>query len=137
MAEPKPVILEIITSVVCDDIRREDTGKDILIGVYSGDILVPRFPANINLAVWLHVRPSKAGEAKFDFRLVGPHDVQFVQGHGEVTFGAVGPGSISLAGLPAPVQVPGELRLLFRQGNEEWRPVAGIQVRERPRQAPK
>jgi hypothetical protein len=31
--------------ILCDDIRREDNGKEILIGVYNGVILFPKFPA--------------------------------------------------------------------------------------------
>jgi hypothetical protein len=34
--------------VVCDDIRQEVTGKEILIGVYTDTIIVPQFPAALN-----------------------------------------------------------------------------------------
>jgi hypothetical protein len=32
-------------SIVCDDVRREDNGKLMLVGVYGGTIVVPQFPA--------------------------------------------------------------------------------------------
>jgi hypothetical protein len=37
--------LHIRSVIICDDVRREDNGKEILIGVYNGVILVPRFPS--------------------------------------------------------------------------------------------
>lgn len=34
--------------IVCDDIRVEMDGKQILVGVYAGDIIFPSFPARMN-----------------------------------------------------------------------------------------
>jgi Family of unknown function (DUF6941) len=45
--------------VVCDEIRTENTGKDILIGVFSGEILVPSFPTIIGVAFWCEVENSE------------------------------------------------------------------------------
>ena len=38
---------KISSVLICDDIRREASGKEILIGVYSSDIIVSSIPANI------------------------------------------------------------------------------------------
>ena len=70
--------LKVEAVVVCDDIRREFNGKEILIGVYGG-IIVPRFPANLNLAFWIQFRTTETGEIPIFLRLVGPHDVEFFQ----------------------------------------------------------
>jgi hypothetical protein len=43
--------LKIISVLICDDVRREENGKEILIGVYSGDIIVTRFPAAMALTI--------------------------------------------------------------------------------------
>lgn len=45
--------LQINSVIICDDIRKEDNGKVIFIGVYSGDILVTKLPALLKLCYWL------------------------------------------------------------------------------------
>jgi hypothetical protein len=46
--------------LLCDDIRREVNGKAILIGVYSGDIIVPTAPTSLGLGLWLQGRAVEA-----------------------------------------------------------------------------
>lgn len=41
-----------ISCLWCDDIRTEDTFKSILVGVYTGDVVVPSFP--FSTWAWLH-----------------------------------------------------------------------------------
>src|SRR6266487_6631936 len=57
--------------VMCDEIRTETTGKDILIGVYSGDILVSSFPAVIAVAFWVELENSDEdiGVRKYELRV--------------------------------------------------------------------
>jgi hypothetical protein len=52
--------------VICDDVRFENSGKLILIGVYSSDIAVTRFPAQFGLVVYC------AGEVSTEGSLVAP-----------------------------------------------------------------
>jgi len=40
-----------LSAIFCDDIRREDNGKELLIGVYSGSLQVPILPAPVMLSV--------------------------------------------------------------------------------------
>ena len=58
--------------ILADEIRKEDNGKAIIIGVYSGDILFPSFPAQKKFGIWLEVEfgPVKRPSHKMvDFRL--------------------------------------------------------------------
>jgi hypothetical protein len=48
--------------IVCDDIRKEINGKDILIGVYGGDILVSGTPFVLVLGIWFEYFSSKPGK---------------------------------------------------------------------------
>ena|ERR1700733_4642203 len=44
--------------IVCDDIRREDNGKLILIGVYSDQILIDSFPAVLTFTIYCEIMPD-------------------------------------------------------------------------------
>ncbi|WP_282608966.1 hypothetical protein [Pelagibius sp. Alg239-R121] len=45
--------------LLCDDIRQEISNKLILIGVYTGHIVLSEFPANIRLAVYAEFKPRE------------------------------------------------------------------------------
>ena len=61
----------LINAVFCEDIRREDNGKDMLLGVYGGDIVVARCPTRVGVSLWLQYfsAPVRAGETGIDLRL--------------------------------------------------------------------
>ena len=61
-----------IHAILCEDIREELNRKYSLFGVFSGDIHVPHFPANIKMAIYVEFLGFPKGE----------HDVG-----GEVTYG--------------------------------------------------
>jgi hypothetical protein len=48
-------MIDIKSAIVCDLVRTEDTGKQILIGVYVGDISVSHIPSKINLTFWVDI----------------------------------------------------------------------------------
>ena len=58
--------------ILCDDIRDEIGNKKSLMGVLAGDIIVPSFPASIQVAVFFQYRPDKdaAGEIFISIRFV-------------------------------------------------------------------
>jgi hypothetical protein len=58
--------------VICDEVRKEITNKDILIGVYGGAIVPSSFPIQIPIAVWMEFTPERAGTLEMDFRIVLP-----------------------------------------------------------------
>lgn len=56
--------------ILCEDVREELRKKNTLVGVISGDILVDKFPAVVELAFLIEVHDAKAGdELEFDLRL--------------------------------------------------------------------
>lgn len=54
--------------LVCDDVRRDTSNKDILIGVYSADIIVSQTPAWLTIALYVEYLPSELGEQKLTLR---------------------------------------------------------------------
>lgn len=53
-------------TIFCDDIRQEDNGKLIYIGVYSGVMYAPQFPITVSalaLRIFYFERPNESNEA--------------------------------------------------------------------------
>lgn len=55
--------------IVCDDIRVEQNGKFILIGVYTGSILVESFENTMSLCFWLRFHGLKPGRHSNTFTI--------------------------------------------------------------------
>jgi hypothetical protein len=53
---------------VCDQVRVENNGKFLLIGVYTNTILLAQFPSHFGLNIWLLVEPDAVGTRPFSFR---------------------------------------------------------------------
>jgi hypothetical protein len=58
--------------IFCDDVRREITNKDILIGVYGTEIVVVGFPHTVTLAIYLEYFPRRTGDEEFFLKLEAP-----------------------------------------------------------------
>ena len=70
--------------IVCEDIRQEVHGKWSLMGVFSGDIVVPDFPSHVQAAFYLEYVPDPEDNHKlaFEFRLL-QDDNELIKGHSE------------------------------------------------------
>ena len=45
--------IEFLTAILCDDVRREGNGKELLIGVYTGQVLLPEMPQDFFPVFWV------------------------------------------------------------------------------------
>lgn len=115
---PKPTIDAV---VICDDIRREVTGKDLLIGVYTGDIVLQAFPNWFNASIWLEVSFAEAGQYELDLRL-SLTDKPPTQFKLKAAVSAPGHSAAVVQGLQIWAESEGELLLEVRDG-EEWKVV--------------
>jgi hypothetical protein len=113
---------EVTAVLVCDDIRKENNGKDILIGVYSGDILLPSLPAQLSLAFWIEVAPVQVGSKKATFR-IGFGGDRSAMIHTELEVSRTGPAAIALPTFLVSIDSPGDLTLEIQEGNGDdgWR----------------
>lgn len=72
--------------IVCDDIRTESSGKDILIGVYNGAIVFPRLPAALRqLIVRLEYELIGAREHTFKLAVADDDGSSMFEAAGELT----------------------------------------------------
>jgi hypothetical protein len=117
------------TVVVCDDVRREENGKDILIGVYSAGVLVAQFPAPLQFTFWIQFKGTGIGETTIQFRLMGGEDVKFAEGRVQMQLLREGLGSISVGPLPLMLQVSTPLTLQMKQAMDaDWHTIEEIPV---------
>jgi hypothetical protein len=62
--------LEVGEGLVCDDVRREDNGKLLLIGVYSSSIIVGELPTALVLSLVVKLKAQAPIEAAIQFRVM-------------------------------------------------------------------
>lgn len=74
--------VKIKNAILCEDIRKEVSNKLILIGVYSGNILVTKLPTNISLNYYFDTIVKTSGIHQIYIRLSGPGKDSLVLGAG-------------------------------------------------------
>ena len=117
----------------CDDVRHEANGKQIIIGVYSRAIVVPKFPARLKLAVWAQFSAAEPSTGDVEFRLHGDEDLEFHSGGFQYQAPEVG---IFNVAIPLPLtqfQSPVHLAFQIRGSDtEKWVAVAEADVTKGP-----
>ncbi|WP_156649632.1 hypothetical protein [Methylobacterium sp. Leaf89] len=68
------------SAILCDDLRTEITGKNIIIGVYDPIFSVESFPINHKFAIAFIVDVSAGGNHSFRFRVIDNSDGQVLNG---------------------------------------------------------
>lgn len=122
--------------VFCDDIRREDNGKELLIGVYGGSLNMRQMPAAISISEWIRFERISEGEATIplEFRAIDLKENKTL-GYTTVQLSLLksGPGisrfgSIALPGLPMMITHPMVITLQMKQYDEPWGTIGEIEV---------
>jgi hypothetical protein len=118
--------IEPFNVIFCDDIRREISGKEILIGVYSSDILIPSVPTVLGISLWIQIRARGKGAARSRLRVTDPSgntagetvleytidDSKAAQSQGETI------SSITLPQLPLNIAQAGTIDVLWASDGE-------------------
>ena len=63
---------KLLNVILCDEVRREDNGKLLVIGMYLGAVLVPRLPFRMPRLSFFLKWETRGSLPAGDFRLVGP-----------------------------------------------------------------
>ena len=124
--------MRILNAIICDQVRKEDSGKHLLLGVYPIDALVPDFPTTIALVLWMQLDVDRNGKFDVEFRIQKDKKIisslratMKVKSH-------LHPATISLP--PVPIQIDGECILSFqiREKNKRWKTVKRLPVKKAP-----
>lgn len=129
--------MEILTGILCDQIRQEDNGKYILIGVYSGGVMVSAFPATFALAMMLQMRLLAGSNQPFKVRISIGGDVQgFIEGTVEQV-GELSPANwIPINLPPLTFRNPGDLTAEVELPDGTWKQCFSIPVQAPQMPAP-
>lgn len=124
--------VRVLSAVVCDDVRQEKNGKEILIGVYSGAITVHRIPSPpLPLRCWVNLKIQGPGTVKLGFRVRDHINKEIYQAEAETaTTDEIGTGSISFGPIVYVLSDPeGSLTIEYREGEGDWLNITTKSVR--------
>ena len=123
--------INISQAIACDDIRQENNGKFILIGVYAGSIGLPFFPTHIPLGFWMTAKPSRVGDYQVDFRIktpsMGPIGIQ-----GQMLVHIQEENAIIALVLPPTlltIDKPGDIILEYKENGGSWRNICSLEAK--------
>lgn len=122
-------MLKIVNCLICDDVRREDNGKELLIGVYSANMIVSKFPAGLPVALWGQFTSSQEGDFTFAVRVVSPEDTEFATATVQIQkYKANDVASFAVKGLPAVAHTRTQLRFQAKFEGEEWKTLKELTI---------
>lgn len=123
-----------LRTVFCDDIRREDSGKLILVGVYMDDLVPSSVPSTFPLSLWLTFKSEEydTGKLSIILNLPGGNQIKLDGTMDELpTDSNV---HFIFGGVPIEIKESGHISVQLKFGEEE--PVeAGSLIVKSPRQA--
>ena len=109
--------------IICDDIRKEENGKLLIVGAYPEGIAISNLPAQLTLGVIFLFQSSGPGHVSFQIELRAPGgdtaraniemDVKYEPRPHSVA-------TVPLSGIPVAIKEEGDMILAFRHKDDEW-----------------
>jgi len=118
-------------AIICDQTRREDNGKLLIIGVYGASVLLNSFPATIALSVIAKVRPTKLGIHELEFRVLAS-DEEVATGEATMDLQNTNSAFVGIPPLPITIARPGLLKWEMREKGQHWAVLGEILAEQNP-----
>jgi len=81
---------KLVSTIIADDIRKENNGKEIIIGVYTGVIIVPTIPAILpTFFVRFEIKPNKLQYKKASCKILNADDFDFLTSVGKISIATI------------------------------------------------
>jgi len=119
--------VQITAAILCEEVRSELNGKSTLLGVYSGDLLVPELPANLRLGVYAEATASLAYKGPLHVRFL-LNGEQIVLGNGTLNTEA-GYIALPVSGMIVGCNKPGIVSVEFSPDATLWKEVISRQLK--------
>lgn len=132
--------IKIDHAILCDDVRQENNGKLILIGVYSTDILVHHFPSTLNLSLFLHGSVQANGNASIKVRYRVDFDDEDLTRYEATASGELSVAKsddsdeivVPLPKVPIECRGSGSLQIHYRIDDSRWKPLLSRWIKPIP-----
>ena len=119
-------------AIVCDDVRREDNGKLIIIGAYASDILIPSRSPNLRLTILIAVRSEIKHQSLVKIRVMQDGKQIFeMKEELEIFVAAQDISSIVIAAIPIAAEIGKTLDFQVRFDQGRFRSACKLNVREK------
>ena len=125
--------MKIENVIICDQVRKEDSGKHLLIGVYLENILFASFPSKVRLTPWVQLSDEGNRIISIEFRVIDSDNKILYSGKG--TFDARNASGLLTITLPTfMLEISGKTTLSFqmREPKKRWKTLKQMPVDLRP-----
>lgn len=121
--------MKIVNAIICEDVRVENNGKHILIGVFTTDLVTFGDAPTVVLALWFQAEAFVPGEAELSIRATLSGETVFSAGAEAILPDNVSRVSFTMPGLPIIVKQSGDLKFELRGGGEKrWKTLVSLPV---------
>jgi hypothetical protein len=124
--------IEFSTVLFCDDIRKEASGKDIVIGVYGGPVNVHAYPTPFALSLFIEIVPTEAGQFPINLRISSPSGNPPVTIDANTLIQKVEPATVSIVGIPLQLERDGLITVEAAVGGGGFRKIKEKLVKRVP-----
>jgi hypothetical protein len=124
---------KLVSLIMCDDCRKEDNGKDIIIGVYTGAMIVPVLPFLLStFALRFEIIPQQLEYKKAVAFMKNPREEEIFRVEGMLTVSRMDFGvSFFYRISPLPITMQGDYAI-FLGLDEEPEQIAVLRVIQEP-----
>jgi hypothetical protein len=122
-----------VAALVCDDVRNEISGREILIGVFADNVHVAVLPANLIVSLYMRVLFARSGLSNIKFRVLAPAGIQVTP---EASIALPGPpdleavASIVIRGINFQAQAEGRYEFQWQPPEQEWETVTSFRIKK-------
>jgi hypothetical protein len=121
-----------VAALVCDDVRNEISGKEILIGVFADNVFVGVLPVNLIVCLYLRVRFGRSDLSAVKFRVLAPNGIQVTP---EASLSLPAPPdldtvtAIVIRGINFQAQAEGRYEFQWQPPDQEWESVTSMHIK--------
>lgn len=120
--------MKIENVIICDEVRKEDNGKHLIIGVYPNNMLVPEFPANLAPSIWMQLYLDQDKDTEIEFRIRQDDGKILGRGTGVLPMSRTQPATTSLPPSLIKVQKACVLSFQIREKGARWKTLKKVPV---------
>lgn len=125
--------INVLSAIMCDLVRIENSGKHILIGVYTGDILFPKFPTRFNPTLWIEIKTGiQRSNLDFEIKIEAPGLPKPIKTEGTLEIEDQENALIWLTFPGVPINIPGSLNVSMRRKGARWQRIISKEVSQLP-----